>query len=444
MSHDRPPHTPGTAPAPAPAPAPGIAPGPTPDPVDAADAVYRLAGGSDPDAGFALVGIVDARPTDYADHVRRWIADGRHGEMHYLANHLDVRLDPAKLLDGARSIIAVADGYAAKGDAAGGESGPPRGRIARYAWGDDYHKVLKSRLHRLADRLAERFPGHAFRATVDTAPALEREHAARAGLGWQGKNTMTIHPRHGSYFLLGLLVTTLPLQPTRAAPGDAKLPGLDHCGTCTRCIDACPTGCITTPGSDPAPGGPTPGSPLGRSIDATRCISYLTLEHRSPIDPALHPFMGDWIAGCDVCQDVCPFNRHVRSARSDVGCPDPTPAPSDIPHPASDIPHPTSHILPIHPAYRPREAFAAGLPLLEVLGWTEEDRRAAFVRSALKRVKLDMLKRNALIAAGNALRESDDPPLRARLAALAADPAEPPLVRDTAQQVLATLPPPGR
>ncbi|MEX0887598.1 MAG: QueG-associated DUF1730 domain-containing protein, partial [Phycisphaeraceae bacterium] len=338
------------------------------------------------------------------------------------------------------------------GSGGSGGSGGGRGRFARYGWGDDYHKVMKKRLHALADALRQRWPEAVCKCTVDTAPILEREHAARAGLGWVGKHTLLIHPRLGSYMLLGAIVTTLEIEPTRrvrcadlpesdtaaytASPGAdgagagaeasrsaqrtlrtlPPLPGADHCGTCTRCIDACPTQCIENPAETGR-----------RSVDATRCISYLTLEHRGPIEASLHEAMGDWVAGCDVCQEVCPFNVRHEGTEGKVER-------RNVP----DV---------MHPRYAPRPALVAGVPLIEMLGWTEEDRRAAFQSSAFKRIKLDMLKRNALIAAGNALREREDAALRERedaalrerVAALAADEGEAELVRETARQVLAGL-----
>lgn len=365
------------------------------------DRVRQLAG----EQGFALVGIAPAEACEHEQAVRNWIAQGKHGEMAYLANNLDVRLDPGKLLDNARSIIAVADFYAATGveGPRGQGARGARGKVARYAWGDDYHKIMKKRLHRLADAMAQRWPNEQFRAVVDTAPILEREHAQRAGLGWAGKHTVLIHPTLGSWMLLGLLVTTLAL-PSSAEEGypDRTVPPTDHCGTCTRCIDACPTQCITP-----------------HSVDASRCISYLTLEHRSVIDPALHEAMGQWIAGCDVCQEVCPYNNRPQQ------------------RPADDATGEASPFVPemMNPRYAPRPSLAQGLPLLDILGWSAEDRQQAFTASALKRIHLDMLKRNALIAAGNHLAKHEDEALRARVAAIAADPAEPELVRDTARQV---------
>jgi len=367
--------------------------------------------------GFGLVGIASAKPSEYAEFVRQWISQGLHGEMNYLENHLEVRLDPGKLLEGARSIICVADKHPAETDL--NPTGPaPHGKIARYAWGDDYHKTLKKRLHQLADALAEAHPGERFRSTVDTAPMMEREHAAQAGLGWIGKHTLLIHPAYGSYFLLGTILTTMNLKTTEQA-GYPKptVPPTDHCGTCTRCIDACPTDCISR---EPP-----------RSIDATRCISYLTLEHRSEIDPALHPLMGDWIAGCDVCQEVCPHNREQGVGPGDQG------EALEISDPARS-PRLRFSALPIDARYNPRPP-APGLSLLDILAWTEDDRRAVFKGSALKRIKLDMLKRNALIAAGNALIEQPDTELRKRVEQIAQDSKETDLVRLTAQQTLARL-----
>ncbi len=349
---------------------------------------------------FGLLGIAPAGPSTRGEHVVRWLAEGRHGQMLYLADHAAVRLDPRRLVGEARSIVCVADAYP--------QSLPHRadetqqlagGRIARYAWGDDYHKVLKKRLHRLCDLLIDRLPGETFRACVDTAPILEREHAAAAGLGWTGKNTMLIHPRHGSYLLLGAIVTTADLTTSLAQGWPGPLgPPTDHCGHCRKCIDACPTGCIHDADIDGV-----------RSLDARRCISYLTIEHRDVIDPSLHSAMGDWIAGCDICQEVCPFNEAA-----------------------------TRRPLPVPLRYRPRPP-GPRVALLQVLDWTEDDRRAAVQGSALKRIKLPMWKRNALIAAGNALAAgtagtaADE--LRQRIAHLRDDPDEPPLVRTTAEQV---------
>ncbi len=334
--------------------------------------------------GFALAGVAPAERSRHESELRGWLAAGRHGEMSWLDRNTDKRLDPRVLVPGARSVICVADRYHdGTPDGARGP-GPPRGRVARYARGDDYHRVMGRRLRRLADELASEFPGHTMRSCVDTAPVLEREIAGHAGLGAVGKHTLLIEPGVGSYLLLGQIITTLDLEPSAARAEDP-------CGACTRCIDACPTGAI---------------SPF--SVDATRCISYLTIEHRSAIDPSLHESMGEWIFGCDVCQEVCPHNQPTRRTRAAA----------------------------VGEAYRPRrESF----DLLEVLGWTEQARRDAFVRSAMKRARLSMMKRNALIAAGNALRSDGFPELRRRVEEIAADPAEDPMVRDTARTVLARI-----
>jgi epoxyqueuosine reductase len=354
---------------------------------------------------FALLGIAPASVSDYGAEVTRWLAAGKHGQMSYMNDVLSARLDPTVLVPGARSVICVADRYADSAPpvqnddersraATQTEPSHPHGKIARYAWGDDYHRLMKKRLHKLADQLRELWPEHVFLTTVDTAPILEREQAVRAGLGWIAKNAMLISPSLGSYILLGEIVTTLDIQTDAEAGQSIRT---DHCGSCTRCIDACPTQCIEP-----------------RTIDASRCISYLTLEHRTAIDPSLHPLMGDWIAGCDVCQEVCPFNQQQT--------------------PASTSP------IPSHPAYQPRPP-APSVPLLQLLNWTAADRQRAFERSALKRVKLEMIKRNALIAAGNHLASHDDEALLRRIKQIAASADEHELVRETARQVLTRLHP---
>ena len=300
--------------------------------------------------GFALAGVCEALPSDYQDEYRTWIAAGKHGEMGYLARNVALRIDPRELLPGARSIICVADRYHVETPKRQNvETSRPEkgfGRISRYARGNDYHKSMKKRLYVLCDELRAAFPEDGFRACVDTAPVLEREHAQRAGIGAVGKHTLIIERGVGSYLFLGEIITTLALTPSRpAAP--------DPCESCTRCIDACPTDAITP-----------------WSVDATRCISYLTIEHRSEIDPSFHDSMGDWIFGCDICQEVCPHNQRTRAKRR----------------------------VEMNPVYEPRRE---GFDLLEILTWTEEDRRDAFAGTALKRATLDMMKRNARIALGN-------------------------------------------
>lgn len=337
------------------------------------------------DLGFALAGVAPVRPSEWREHIRVWLAAGRHGEMAYLAEELSLRTEPARVFDGARSFIVVADQYARRGDSDAVEPAGS-GRIARYAWGKNYHDVVKRRLHTLADGLRETFPGSDFRSCVDTVPILERELAVLAGLGWVGKNTMVIHPRLGSYFVLGVVATNLELQPASTATPD-------HCGTCTRCIDACPTGAITP-----------------YSVDGSKCISYLTIERRGEIPRGLHEGIGSWLFGCDVCQEVCPHNS-ARDEKAGVGR--------------------------VHDAYTP---VRRGFDLLGVLNWDEDARRSAFAGSAMKRVTLAMIRRNAVIAAGNVLRRMNpaDPArmaLAARLRDIASDDGEAELVRLTAQGV---------
>lgn len=335
--------------------------------------------------GFALAGVCDAAPSARAEFFRRWLGEGRHGEMAWLARNIEARLDPSALLPGARSVISVADQYAIRERMGGidtsetparspspaaenvgilshGERGlrdRQEGRVARYARGDDYHEVMKGRLHALCDALRERFPSEEFRACVDTAPVMEREMAARAGLGWIGKHTLLIHPRMGSWLFLGEVVTTLRVEGASRAD-----PVPDHCGSCTRCIDACPTQAITP-----------------YSVDARRCISYLTIEHRSPIeDGALRAGVGEWLFGCDVCQEVCPHNS-ARDNADDLGA--------------------------RHEAYSPR---FESLDARGVAAWTEVDRRRTLAGSAMKRANLEMLRRNAQIVIENASRGTAPPP----------------------------------
>jgi epoxyqueuosine reductase len=336
--------------------------------------------------GFARAGVCAARPSDRADDLRRWLAAGKHGTMEWMEEWVEQRTDIRRLIDGVevRSVIVVSDQYAAAGPQEQGDGGGEVvGRIARYARGRDYHDVIRKRLHQLCDRLRALHPGEQFRAFVDTAPVMEREHAARAGLGFIGKHTLLIDPARGSWLLLGGVATTMSLSPT------AEREPEPHCGTCTRCIDACPTGAITP-----------------YAVDARRCISYLTIEHDGAIDPAMHAGIGSWLFGCDICQEVCPFNGASAAER-----------------PGRNR---------VHPLYRPREGLrGGGLAVSEVLGWRPEDRRVRLTVSAGKRASLEMLRRNAVIVAGN----SNDAALHARVADLAANEDEPALVRETARVV---------
>ena len=295
--------------------------------------------------GFDLVGVAPAEASKYRGYFVEWLETGRHGTMTYLANRFAERTDPAAYLPSAASVICVAINYHVPLDAVPESERGHHGRVARYALGDDYHEVMKGRLHRLADWIRARAPEALTKAAVDTAPVMEKEMSARAGVGWQGKNTCVINEGIGSWLLLGEIVTTLRLPPDE--------PAVDRCGTCTRCIDACPTGAITGP----------------YQLDARKCISYLTIEHRGEIESALQERIGDWVYGCDICQDVCPWNKRA-------------PAATDA-------------------ALRPR--FPTGtLDVREVLSWGAEEYRAALKGSAMKRVKLPVLQRNAAIVRRNA------------------------------------------
>jgi epoxyqueuosine reductase len=234
--------------------------------------------------GFSHCGFAAAEPIDRGAFLDGWLAAGFAGGMHYLGRHPERRLTVAGILPHARTIISLAYPYAPPPTPPVDWRRTLRGRVAAYARGADYHRAIDERLTGLADVLARTFPGCATRRYVDTGAVLEREWAMRAGLGWFGKNTMLLGTRAGSWFFLAELVTEAVLAP------DA--PTSDHCGRCTRCLDACPTGALRD----------------GLIMDARRCIAYLTIEHRGPIPPAFRPKLGPWIFGCDVCQDVCPWN----------------------------------------------------------------------------------------------------------------------------------------
>jgi len=239
--------------------------------------------------GFQLVGVAPAVTPTGAARLEDWLDAGYAGQMAYIQRRREAYRDPTRVLDGVRSIVMLGMDY---GTATPPAAPPRQGRVSRYAWGDrDYHDVIGERLERLIEWLATVAPGRRARGVVDTAPLLEREFAQLAGLGWIGKNTMLIHPRRGSWFFLAALLTDLELvydEPSRT----------DHCGTCRACLDACPTGAFVT----------------SHVLDARRCISYLTIELRDAIPRELRPGIGDWLFGCDVCQEVCPWNRFSRTS----------------------------------------------------------------------------------------------------------------------------------
>ncbi len=303
--------------------------------------------------GFALVGVTRAAPSSRAAELRRWLEDGKHGDMSWMAERVEEMVDVRTLVRGARSVVSVADRYHdGHPDRVSADEAAPRGRIARYARGKDYHDVIRDRLRKLGRAIRDAAPGVQTRLTGDIHPILEREQAARALLGAIGKHTLLIRPGLGSFFLLGEIVTDAEIAPSDAPPALRVTDegASDLCGSCTRCIDACPTDAITP-----------------WSVDARRCTAYLTIEHRGEIPNEFFGRTGDWWFGCDICQEVCPHSQPTRASRR-VG--------------ANDV-------------YAPR---LNSIELLEVLGWTEADRARLVVSSALKRATLPMMKRNALLA----------------------------------------------
>jgi epoxyqueuosine reductase len=327
------------------------------------------------DVGFHLVGITSPEPFAQAElDITRWLSEGHQGEMAWL-NEARTRLAtrPHELLLGARSLIVVGVSYRTEEPEDG-----PGGRVARYAWGGDYHAAMKSRLRLLAMFLSEN-AGYAVksRTFVDDGPLVERDAAVRAGLGFRGKNTNVLTPI-GSYVFLGALLTDLELEFDRPMPKD--------CGSCRLCIDACPTDALDE----------------AYHLAAERCIAYLTIEHRGPIDMTLRPKMGDWVFGCDICQEVCPYNASRRGRPRGW------------------------------PEFEPRHG--TRLDLQAVLELDDDAFRQTFAGSPIKRAKRRGLARNAALALGNQGTADARPALER---AVASDPE--PLVRDAATWALARL-----
>ncbi len=252
--------------------------------------------------GFMGAGIARAEYMDQeASRLEAWLKKGYQGEMHYMANHFDLRLDPTKLVPGAKSVICLQYNYYpeenlvstsqeakefGEHDASQDCSQLTPVRISRYAYGEDYHKVVRRKLKALVRDLKEELGDFHARVFVDSAPVMERDWAKRTGQGWIGKNTLLIHPRKGSYFFLAEIILDVEFEYDH--------PIKDHCGTCTKCIDACPTEAIT---------------PEGYVMDGSKCISYLTIELKSAIPDGFKNQMEGWVFGCDICQEVCPWNR---------------------------------------------------------------------------------------------------------------------------------------
>lgn len=234
--------------------------------------------------GFLACGIARAEfLADEAPRLEQWLREGKHGTMAYMANHFDLRLDPRKLVPGANSVISLAYNYFSEPK----QLDPSAPKLSTYAYGRDYHKVVKKRLQPLMAFIVERFGDVGMRTFVDSAPVMEKAWAQRSGLGWVGKHTNLIRQGEGSFFFLCEIITDLELA--------ADAPATDHCGTCRRCIDACPTDAIT---------------PYG--VDGSRCISYLTIELKDAIPGEFAGKMEGWAFGCDICQQVCPWNRFSR------------------------------------------------------------------------------------------------------------------------------------
>jgi len=305
--------------------------------------------------GFTLAGVTTPDPPSHFDVYQRWIESGNHASMSYLSSEraLHRRADPRTILPECQSILVCGTMYLPEDSFASTRASPVQ--ISSYALGDDYHAIFKDRLesliHIIEGRLNKPFK-HLFYS--DTGPLLERELAQRAGLGWIGKNTCLIHPQLGSYLLLAEVLFEIPLQP------DPHFP-YDRCGTCTRCIDACPTGCILP----------------DRTLDARRCISYLTIEEKQSIDYDLRGAVGNWLFGCDICQQVCPWNQRFAKPTED-------------------------------PAFQPRP-FLKHPTVIDFLRLKPEAWRKHLIGSPLERPRRKGLVRNAIIIAGNARDESSIP-----------------------------------
>jgi len=327
------------------------------------------------ETGFDLVGIADAAPPPELGFFAEWVARGYAGEMGYLTSQVARRSDLRAALPWARSVVCLGLQYDTPAPYST-ETGAERGWIARYAWGDDYHDVMAALLDRLAARLLEAIGPLRARPYADTGPVVERAYAAAAGLGAWGKNACLLHPEHGSWFFLGEIVTDLAL------PADEPRP--DLCGSCTACLDACPTGALPEP----------------YVVDATRCISYLTIELKGALPEEQRAGVGRHVFGCDICQDVCPWNRKRRHAGGE--------------------------------AFAPRPGLLApDLGALAALVLDEEAFRARFKKSAVKRTRRRGLLRNLAVALGN----TPHPDRQRILERLLAD--EDPLVQEHARWALA-------
>lgn len=367
--------------------------------------------------GLDHCGVVRVEKFAELDLTRDWLARGYAGEMKYLTDSR--RGDPQSVMPGLRSVIVCALNYnspaARSVDALPPEDAGPRGWISRYAWGLDYHEVLQQKLRGLASSLPERFTDpHESRIYSDTGPLHERVFAKHAGLGWLGKNTLLLNAKLGSWFFLGVILTTLDIPPTL---GPTELPPPDLCGSCTKCIDACPTGALVQP----------------YVMDARLCISYLTIELRGGIPEELRERMGRHVFGCDICQDVCPWNR--RAPVTQAAEFQPRTFPQQIEGHANDL---AAGAAAVAPRVEEESLF---LPRLEWLAaMNEEQFRAVFRGSPVKRTKWRGLVRNACMAIGNSapvLGTVEHARSCALLQQLAA--SSDPVISDSAQWALARI-----
>jgi epoxyqueuosine reductase len=304
------------------------------------------------DVGFDSCRVAACHLPAHATEFREWLRQGAHGEMNYMQRGEEKRCDPGKILPGARSIVVLALNYF-QGKQSRQSETAAAGRIARYAWGEDYHHVIEAKLIRI-DEFLRGFGGRQ-KCYVDTGPVLERDHGAESGIGWHGKSTMLVDQRLGTWFFLAEILTTVELPPDQSVP--------DRCGTCERCIRACPTGAIIGP----------------HQLDARRCISYLTIELKGAIPLALRPLIGDRIFGCDDCLEACPWNRFAQESRE--------------------------------------TAFSAsrsttGMSLREYLNLNDAEFRALFKNSPIKRIKRRGFLRNVCVALGNVGGPTDLPALQ--------------------------------
>lgn len=294
--------------------------------------------------GFSMVGVTKAQASPGYEHLKDWVASGYAAGMSYFEKRLQAYAHPAGVLPDVQSIMMLAMDYASLTPA---KTQPGVGRVSRYAWGVDYHDLLRARLNTLCEWLSIEARGAGVhRGVVDSAPLMERDFAVASGLGWTGKNTLLIHPQRGSWFFLAAFLTTLPLE------YDAPF-STDHCGVCTACLDACPTKAFPQPGV----------------LNAGQCISYLTIEHKGPIPKELRAGIGDWLFGCDVCQEVCPWNRFA---------------------------HPTSES-----AFFP-QVDRYPVDVCALFFMTDVELRAMLRSTPLARAKPEGLLRNAAIVLGNA------------------------------------------